>query len=226
MGGKLALEADVCYNKLINVVAQAMLGTSLSVRRKHWRFSSMDILSSSAENGKSSFSVKFWSKVDTSGDCWLWTAARDRKGYGRFHTTYGTGKPHHLGAHRMAYILAYGDIASDLEVCHRCDNPPCVNPDHLFLATHAQNMADQYAKGRNSPPPHEYGSQHWHNRMPEKTPKGEKHANAKLTLEQVKDIRASYVAGRLSLQQLANQYGVTKSCIHSIVKDKGWKRVS
>jgi hypothetical protein len=87
---------------------------------------------------------RFWSKVDKSGECWVWTAkALCENGYGRF---YVGKKP--LRAHRYSWELANGPITDGLFVCHRCDNPPCVNPAHLFLGTHQDNMQDMVAKGR------------------------------------------------------------------------------
>ena len=79
---------------------------------------------------------------DASG-CWLWLGPRDGDGYGRF---WINGRK--TSAHRLAWTLAHGEIADGLHVLHRCDRPACVNPDHLALGTHWQNMADRDAKGR------------------------------------------------------------------------------
>lgn len=87
---------------------------------------------------------RFWERVDMSGDCWLWTGTLGRKGYGRV-PNYPMSP---WAAHRVAYMLAVGPIPGDLLVLHRCDNPPCVRPDHLFLGTNADNMRDMRAKGR------------------------------------------------------------------------------
>ncbi len=88
----------------------------------------------------------FWSRVDNSGDCWLWTGVIKDGGYGLvfFH------KRKYL-AHRLSYRLVWGPFKGSLFVLHRCDNPPCVNPAHLFLGTHEDNIEDMFAKGRHKP---------------------------------------------------------------------------
>lgn len=86
---------------------------------------------------------RFWSKVNKTDECWLWTRGRTKQGYGTFSLD---GKTHN--AHRLAWLFTYGD-PGELQVLHRCDNPPCVRPDHLFLGTVADNMKDRDAKGRN-----------------------------------------------------------------------------
>jgi hypothetical protein len=95
--------------------------------------------------------VRFWKKVDQSGGpdaCWVWTAGRGgTMGYGSFQMgTYRN--THHVRAHRMAWELTNGPIPAGKYVCHRCDNPPCCNPAHLFLGTQGDNLRDMYAKGR------------------------------------------------------------------------------
>ena len=85
---------------------------------------------------------RFWPKVRKTSECWVWTGKR-RSGYGRFLI-----KGRAVSAHRVAWELAYGPIPHGKEVCHRCDNPPCVRPDHLFLGDRRANMADAGSKGR------------------------------------------------------------------------------
>jgi len=88
--------------------------------------------------------IRFWSKVDKTGDCWLWTAAQNRHGYGDFYVS----RTFHTMAHRFSWALHYGPIPEGLFVCHRCDTPLCVRPDHLFVGTTQDNMADMMRKGR------------------------------------------------------------------------------
>ena len=87
---------------------------------------------------------RFWEKVDKSGDCWKWIAHL-LKGYGRFRLNNKT-----WSAHRVSWTLHYGEIPEGMCVLHRCDNPGCVNPEHLFLGTRTDNMKDRDQKGRGS----------------------------------------------------------------------------
>ena len=87
---------------------------------------------------------RFWAKVDKSGDCWIWLASTNEHGYGRFRIGGRNGKSHK--AHRVAYYLEYGEWP--LNGLHKCDNPPCVRPDHIFSGTLQDNINDMNTKGR------------------------------------------------------------------------------
>lgn len=107
------------------------------------------------------FRIHFSSLIDFDGDCWCWKGQRDKKGYGRI---WKDGKK--KAAHRVSWELVNDDpIPDGMHVCHRCDNPPCVRPSHLFLGTHSDNMKDCAKKGRNvlivSPDLWRRGKDHW-----------------------------------------------------------------
>jgi hypothetical protein len=161
---------------------------------------------------------RFWSKVDTSGECWEWTAGCVA-GYGRINiNTNGINKE--VGAHRVSYELHYGTIPEGLLVCHHCDNPRCVRPDHLFLGTPADNSKDAARKGRMLA-----GDRHPSRLRPETRPRGENNTNAKLTDEKVRAIRERHSAG-VYIKALAREYGVDKKAIQNIVRRITWRHVN
>ena len=126
--------------------------------------------------------------------CWIWMNSLAGNGYGTIKTGVKSER-----AHRVSWQLHKGDIPQDMHVLHRCDVPCCVNPDHLWLGTHAQNMLDRDDKGRRTPP------------------RGSAHTLAKLNAEQVAII---YRASGKSLRQLARHFGVTKTLIYLIRSGK------
>lgn len=147
---------------------------------------------------------RFWSKVDRSGTCWTWTASRNALGYGGFYD--GALRKVEL-AHRVSWRMASGPIPAGQLVCHACDNPACVRPSHLFLGDNAANSADKIAKGRQS------------------RTSGSKNGRAKLTEQQVSEIRARYRPGQVRIVDLAAEFGVTFSHIWQIVSGNKWKLV-
>lgn len=150
----------------------------------------------------------FWEKVnkDHPTDCWIWTADTSEAGYGQL-TIHGEPK----AAHRVSWEMHYGPIPPKMCVCHGCDNPPCVRPEHLFLGTNADNNWDTRMKGRINPT------------------RGERSHNVKLTKEQVLEIRRVYkrgpnrfVGGTPSTFELARTYGVHQVTISNVLLRKSW----
>jgi hypothetical protein len=163
---------------------------------------------------KPTLEERFWSKVDKRGPCWLWTASTYANGYGAF----GIGNQKHY-AHRIAYELAYGEIAGGLSVLHRCDTRACVRPDHLFLGRDADNVADMIAKGRNS-----RGDSH-SDRLRATLPRGEDHPGAVLTIEDVRAIRRRFDARESTVNELAAEYRYSKGSMWKICHRKIWKHI-
>lgn len=170
--------------------------------------------------------ARFWAKVDRSGGpdaCWMWTASKNKTGYGGFRL----GRKMPL-SHRAAWVIANGQIPHDgsyhgICVCHRCDNPPCCNPAHLFLGTNAENVADKTAKKRNNSP---LGDAHKSRLYPEKRPRGELHGRAKLTAAQIVAIREMYKDDKISMTAIADQFHVSNVLISKIIKRKIWQHVA
>lgn len=158
---------------------------------------------------------RFWSKVDRSapGGCWVWTANKNNMGYGLFRP--GGTAPKRL-AHRLSYAAAKGTIPEGMCVLHRCDNPACVRPAHLFLGTKADNARDMDAKGRRRV------SLHPENLGPPK--RGAAHHAAKLTEERVREIRRRRAGGD-AIRALAREYGVDRATIQAVVKRESWRHV-
>ncbi len=140
----------------------------------------------------------------TEAGCVLWIGCKNIDGYGKIDCRV---RKRMVGAHRVAYELAHGPIPDGLHVLHRCDNPPCVNVEHLFLGTQADNNADMDAKGRRV-------SSH-----------GERHRSAKLTEDLVREIRRRYSAGGISQPALAAEFGIDKAGICRLLNRKNWKHV-
>lgn len=143
---------------------------------------------------------RFWDKVDRSGSCWMWTAAKDRDGYGVFQV-----HPKQVRANRFSYMLAHGEIPEGMVVMHTCDRPSCVNPNHLSLGTLAENAADSARKARR--------------------PRGSRNHQAKLTEGQVLDLRARYAAGGVTHAVLAEEFNISRALVSFILTRKAWKHI-
>lgn len=158
---------------------------------------------------------RFWAKVDTSSDCWLWTGARVR-GYGQF----SLGDHQRVYSHRFSYSLAYGPILDGLNVLHHCDNPPCVRPDHLFLGTDLDNMQDKVAKGRAAT-----GARNGVHTHPERVTRGEASHRARMTVAQVLEARQRRASGE-KVVSIAHDLGVSLSGLYQALGGNSWRHLS
>lgn len=158
-----------------------------------------------------SLSERFWEKVSKTESCWLWTGATARGGYG-----LTSADKKRIRAHRASFEMAYGKIPEGLLVCHKCDNPPCVRPDHLFLGTQQDNVADRHEKGRTS---------RACEKQKQSVPKGEKCHLSKLTEKDVLDIRVRCQPGQRNMAQVAREYGLSSVNVQCIVHRKTWKHI-
>lgn len=152
---------------------------------------------------RAGFAERFWRRVRKCDGCWTWTGERSSKGYGRIRARAGGGQ--WIRAHRASWVLANGQIPAGLQVLHRCDNPPCVRPEHLFLGTDATNRLDAAEKGR-----------HFSIQPPSTGQIGE---------AQAAEIRVEIRAGR-QRREIARTYGVSEGLIRAIAERRLWPHVA
>jgi HNH endonuclease len=156
---------------------------------------------------------RFWEKVDRDGPimrpelgrCWDWTGSVDSHGYGKL--SRGVRGDGLVKATHVSWWLHVGAYPGVLDVCHRCDNPPCTRPDHLFLGTGTDNIRDAQRKGRL------VGAG-----------KGERHHRAVLTDDDVRSIRLRFAAGT-PMREMAVEYRVSAVSIWSVIRRKTWKHI-
>jgi hypothetical protein len=144
---------------------------------------------------------RFWKYVEKADGCWPWTGGVDSQGYGAFGVEGKQWK-----AHRFSWELHNGHVPDGLCVCHKCDNPPCRNPAHLFLGTYADNVRDCHKKGRNR----EQRGRHSH--------------FAKLTEAAVRDIRKRHRRG-VHWKALAAKHNISRSAVYEIISGRSWTNV-
>lgn len=145
-------------------------------------------------------------KINTESQCWIWEKHKDKRGYGKI--TYEFKSCY---AHRISYFLAHGFFPNELLVCHHCDNTSCVNPDHLFLGTLADNTRDMIKKGRSKFPSKNHNL-------------GEKNPKAKLNAEIVKEIKIQLFKGETCIK-IAKIYRVSRLTISNIKRNTHWKHI-
>lgn len=159
---------------------------------------------------RSDVAVRFWARVDNRGNenCWPFLGAHTTDGYGHFQVgSRRDGSRRMVYAHRLAWELTHGKIPQGQLACHKCDQPSCCNPSHLFLGSSADNVADMDAKGRRVAT----------------AMKGERHGRAKLTDDDVRNIRR--IAGHESRRSTSIRFGVTEKTIGSIQRGDTWRHV-
>jgi hypothetical protein len=152
--------------------------------------------------------IRFWEKVHKSEGCWNWTASKDRRGYGHFSLNGRGAAP--VKAHRLSFFVATGVEPGDSDVCHHCDNPACVRPDHLFLGTAKDNAMDASKKGRL--------------KNNGKNCKGAQNPAAKLTDKNVIQIRGM-LRLKISKGTIAKLFKVSRKAIQKIQTGESWSHV-
>lgn len=153
-----------------------------------------------------------WRNVIKTDTCWEWRAYGLKDGcYGSIQLQKGSK---HYGAHRISWVIHFGDIPANIFVCHKCDNRRCVRPDHLFLGTLAENMRDMFKKGRAFSQTH-----------PEliKRNYGEDSPVSILTWKSVDEIRAKYSTGNYTYKELGLEYGTHKDNVGDVIRGFTWK---
>lgn len=141
---------------------------------------------------------RLFEKVDKTDECWNWTGYKNKQGYGSIKVNDKMIK-----THRLSYELFFGEIPHGLDVLHKCDNPSCLRPDHLFIGDDKANTQDSISKGRHVIPI----------------------ANKKLTVNNVIEIRNKYMPFKYSIRKLAKEYKVSYWAIQSVLNRKNWKNV-
>lgn len=139
---------------------------------------------------------RFWDKVSVEPNtgCWLWLAQIDKDGYGKFKLNSRTL----VAAHRVSYGGLVAPIPDGCFVCHKCDNPPCVNPDHLFVGTVKDNVRDMFSKGR-----------------------GKRNPPTKITATDAASIRKDFAGGAMKAD-LTNQFGISRAHLNGILAGRKW----
>lgn len=193
-------KTDICFADKCERLAWSK-GMCLKHYKRQWRHGSVDTTLCAPNDCPVAERLSRVGWTETKSGCWEWRGRRLKGGYGQLDFE-GKG----VQAHRIAYETWVGEIPKDLIVRHKCDNPPCINPDHLETGTYQDNADDMVQRGRHNPV------------------RGTKNANAKLTDRDVLEIRKLRAAGALS-RELSEKFGVSEANISSIARRSSWKHI-
>lgn len=167
--------------------------------------------------------TRFWKKVHRGAGCWIWTGTRNSNGYGILRS-----EGQSLRAHRLSYEFHIGQVPDGLFVCHKCDVPSCVNPDHLFLGTAKDNSEDMMRKKRNmhvtKPWTLARGDRNGTRTKPESVRRGSKIEWSRLDESEVCEIRRRFGLGETA-KSLASEFGVYFGTIYNVCSRRTWKHV-
>lgn len=152
--------------------------------------------------------IRFWVKTELTDTCWIWLGAKYDGNYGCFYWQHRNRRPH-----RLVWSILFGEMPPDMMVCHKCDNPPCFNPSHLFLGTNADNQADANRKGR-----------HGWRTHPLTRKQGEEVCNAGFTNSQVREIKIELANGA-SIKEVARRHGIAEYTIRRIKRGENWAHI-
>lgn len=148
---------------------------------------------------------RFWNRVDKTGSCWNWIGKKNKAGYGVFSLSF-IEKGKRILAHRQSWLLSGKEIPEQMYICHHCDNPSCVRPDHLFIGTLDDNNQDMKMKWRHT----------W----------GIRHPQARMDPERVREIRGLWDIGLLTQTQIGNIFGIGSRAVSKIVTGIRWRTVA
>ena len=160
--------------------------------------------------------IRFMGKVAKSQSCWIWMASVNKDGYGYFRLGASMAK-----AHRVSWKIHKGEILGGLSVLHKCDNPSCVNPDHLWLGTQSDNIRDMHEKGRANKASGLKNGAHIH---PERLPRGERNGRSKISGDIVLAIRSMRDSGSMGIE-IAKRFNVSPATVSKIIRRESWAHI-